>query len=226
MSLSISTFGDNTSAPFSRAETYIPDQLIAGKFGLVTQPITVSAGVLSRGTVLGQIASYGVVSEAGTNAGNGTISAVSPGADALLGSYTITATAPTTFAVTNPEGTVLTAEATVGTAYASTDINFLLTAGSTPFVAGDSFTVTVEDSIGTFIECVKTATDGSQVPVAVLVDNVDASAGAVDSAAYVAGEFNARAMIYDASWTIPLLRTALRPYAIYVKSSLSAADPS
>ena len=226
MSLSVSTYGDNTSTPFARAETYIPDQLIAGRFNLVTQPIVVNSGVLARGTVLGQLTSYSLESATGTNTGNGTIGSVSPGSAVKLGVYTLTATAATTFQVTDPEGNVLAEEATVGTAFASTDIDFTLTAGSTAFVAGDSFTVTVIDSIGNFIECVKTATDGSQTPAGVLTDDVDASAGPVGSGAYIAGEFNARALIYDTSWTIAALRTAMRSNSMFVKSSVSAADPS
>lgn len=226
MSLSISTFGDNTSAPFARAEAYIPDQLVAGRFNLVTQPIYLASGTLKRGTVLGQLTSYSVLTAAGTNAGNGTIGSVSPGSAAKLGVYTLTATAATLFEVTDPEGNILAAEATVGTAYASADINFTLTVGATAFVAGDSFKVTVENSIGNFIECVKTATDGSQVPAAILADDADASLGPVGTLAYVAGEFNARALIFDVSWTIPTVRTALRSLSMFVKSSVSAADPS
>ncbi|MBD1412864.1 head decoration protein [Burkholderia contaminans] len=226
MSLSVSTIGDNTSAPFARAETYVPDQLIAGNLKLVTQPVIISSGVLSRGTVLGQVSSYSVeVAKGATNAGNGTVGSISTGPSAKIGAYTLTATSATNFNVTDPEGNALAA-ATVGTAYASNDINFTITAGATAFSAGDTFSLTVVNAIGTFIESVKMASDGSQTPVAILVDNVDASAGPVATAAYVMGEFNARALIFDPSWTIATLTTALRPYGIFVKTSLSAADPS
>lgn len=226
MSLSVSTIGDNMSAPFARAETYVPDQLIAGNLKLVTQPVVISSGTLARGTVLGQVSSYGVeVTKGASNVGNGTIGSISLGASPLIGTYVLTAKSSTVFGVVNPEGTAL-ADATVGTAYSGSEINFTLTAGSTGFSAGDTFSLEVVDAIGTFVECVKTASDGSQTPVAILVDNVDASAGPVATAAYVMGEFNARALIFDPSWTIQTLTTALRPSGIFVKSSLSAADPS
>lgn len=226
MTLNVSIIGDNTAQPFVRAETYIPDQLIAGNLKLVTEQIIIASGTYKRGTVLGQVSTLNVETVAtSTNTGNGSVGSISVEDAAPLGAYTLTATAATTFSVTDPEGTAL-AEATVGTAYTSDDLNFTITAGATAFVAGDSFTLTVVDAIGTFTECVKTATDGSQTPVAVLVDDVDASAAPVEGSGYMMGEFNARALIYDASWTLPALRAALRPYSIFIKSSVSAADPS
>ncbi|KVZ18633.1 hypothetical protein WT88_29580 [Burkholderia stagnalis] len=191
----------------------------------MTQPVIISSGVLSRGTVLGQVSSLNVETKAGSNAGNGSVGSISLGASPQIGAYVLTAKSATDFGVVDPEGNVL-ADATVGTAYTSSEINFTITAGATAFAAGDTFTLTVVNAIGTFIESVKTASDGSQTPVAILVDNVDASAGPIATAAYVMGEFNARALIFDPSWTIQTLTTALRPYSIFVKSSLSAADPS
>ncbi|WP_175795960.1 head decoration protein [Burkholderia anthina] len=225
MSLNISTIGDNTAQPFVRAETYVPDQLIAGNLKLVTQPVIIASGTLSRGTVIGQVSALNVETVPGTNTGNGSVGSISLAASPQLGAYVLTAKSATDFGVVDPEGNAL-ADATVGTAYTSAEIDFTITAGATPFVAGDSFVLNVVDAIGTFKECVKTASDGSQTPVGVLVDSVDASLGAVEGAAYVMGEFNARALIFDPSWTISTLTTALRPYGIFVKSSVSAADPS
>ena len=52
MSLSIIPSGPNSVAPFARAETFVPDQLIAGHLNLITQDILVAAGRLLRGTIL------------------------------------------------------------------------------------------------------------------------------------------------------------------------------
>ncbi|POM15754.1 hypothetical protein CSX04_04043 [Burkholderia cepacia] len=82
---------------------------------------------------------------------------------ALAGAYVLTATAATTFSVTDPEGNALP-PATVGTAYSQSGIGFTLTAGATAFVAGDTFTIEIEDAVGTYKLSVKTATDGSQIP--------------------------------------------------------------
>jgi hypothetical protein len=80
-----------------------------------------------------------------------------------------------------------------------------------------------------FIKSVATASDGSQVPVAVLADDANASAGPVVTSAYLAGEFFANRMTYDASWTLSTLTAALRDYGIFIKtmsSALSADDPT
>ena len=105
-------------------------------------------------------------------------------------------------------------------------IGFTLTAGGTAFAAGDKFTLTVEDAVGTYKLSVKTAVDGSQTPVTILADYADASAGPVTTGAYLMAEVNANALNFDPSWDIPTLTAALRPYSIFVKSSVSAADPS
>jgi len=53
--------GDNPQVPSLVSETYIPDQLIAGRFPIVTgQSITVAeSALLARGTVMGQVTATG-----------------------------------------------------------------------------------------------------------------------------------------------------------------------
>ncbi|WP_428492156.1 head decoration protein [Rhodopila sp.] len=226
MALTPTVVGDNPFIPGVFAETYVPDQLIAGNFQLVTQPIIVASGAvaLARGTVLGQITSYGVVATPGANTGNGTVGSITTGTGAELGNYFLSATSPTVFTVHNPEGVAM-ANATVGTAYSASGIGFTITGGGTAFVAGDSFTLASTDAVGSFTTCVKNASDGSQTPVAILVDYANPVSGAVTAGAYLTGEFNSNAVIFDASWTIDLLTTALRPYSIFLKPVVSAADP-
>ncbi|MEK6420017.1 MAG: head decoration protein [Burkholderia gladioli] len=225
MTLPVNTIGDNPQQPGIRAETYVPDQLIAGALQLVTQPIILAAGTLPRGSVLGMISSLNAIAEPGAaNVGNGTIGGVTA-AGALAGTYVLAATAATTFSVTDPEGNALP-QATVGTSYAQSGIGFTLTDGATAFAVGDEFTIEIVDAVGTYKLSVKTATDGSQTPSAILVDYADASAGPVTTGAYFAAEVNARALNFDPSWDIASLRAALRQNTIFVKSSVSAADPT
>jgi hypothetical protein len=226
MSLTPSFIGDNPQQPSIQAQVYIPDQLIADAKNLVSQPIILGAGTLARGTVLGQ-QNTNPISAAATagNTGNGTIGTLSVGASPDVGAYKATATSATVFAVVDPEGNAL-GNATAGTPFTSAEVNFTITAGGTAFVAGDSFVITVSDAIGTYIECVKTASDGSQNPVAILADAADASGGPVSTGAYVAGEFNARALTFDASWTLSALVGAARVYSIFIKNSVSASPPS
>ncbi|NYH21392.1 head decoration protein [Paraburkholderia bryophila] len=225
MTLTVNSIGDNPQQPGIYAETYIPDQLIAGNLKIVSQPIVLGAGKLPRGSVLGMISSSSVEVAAGTNAGNGTVGSTSTGAGVKLGAYTLKATGATTFTVTDPEGNALP-NATVGTAYSQSGLNFTITAGGTAFAANDSFTLTIPDSAGTYILSVKTASDGSQTPVAILADAADATSGPVTTGVYLMAEVNGNALNYDASWNITTLTAALRSATIFVKSSVSAADPS
>ncbi len=222
MTLIVNNVGDNPQQPGIWSEAYIPDQLIAGNLNLISQPIVLAAGAqLPRGTVLGQQTSYSVLETAGTNTGNGTIGTISAGNLTLVGNYQLVATSATIFTVTDPEGNALPA-ATVGTPYNQEGLQFTITAGGTAFAAGDSFTLNVVNSIGNFIVSVKTASDGSQNPCAILADYADASGGPVSTGAYVMGEFNVNAVSFDSSWTPELLTTALRPYSIFLKGSVSA----
>ena len=79
--------------------------------------------------------------------GNGTMDnlVVDPALAAVSGSaetFTITFTSPTAFTVSGSVSGASPA-GTVGTAYDNSKINFTITAGSTPFVSGDVFTVAV-----------------------------------------------------------------------------------
>jgi hypothetical protein len=129
------------------------------------------------------------------------------------------------FSVTDPEGNALP-NATVGTPYVNAEINFTITAGGTAFVANDSFSLNALEASGNFILSVKTASDGSQVPLAILATTTNATVSPQMAGAYVMGEFNQNALTFDPSWTLPGLQAALRQYGIFVKSSVSAADPS
>ncbi|HBQ3048217.1 TPA: head decoration protein [Klebsiella quasipneumoniae subsp. similipneumoniae] len=75
---------------------------------------------------------------------------------------------------------------------------------------------------GKYTLSVKTATDGSEKPVAILVDNVDASTADQNGGLYLMGEFNQNHIIFDNTWAIPALKTALRPLAIFLKDSTQA----
>lgn len=72
---------------------------------------------------------------------------------------------------------------------------------------------------GKYTQCVKTAEDGSQLPVAILVDDVDASSFDQNGGLYLMGEFNQHRIIFDNSWTTTDLKKALRPLAIFLKDS-------
>lgn len=224
MTINVNSYGDNPFQPGMVADSYTPDQLIAGALQLVTQEVIVKGGPYARGTLLGRVSVQPVESAAGVNTGNGTVGSISTGAGVKNGAYVLTAKSATDFGVVDPEGNVLT-DATVGTAYSNSGILFTLTAGGTAFAIGDSFTLTVvPGAVGQFQLCVSTASDGSQNPACILVDNMPV-AGPEPAAAYFMGEFNSRAVTFDPSWTLATLRGSL-PAGLFLKSSVSAADPT
>jgi Bacteriophage lambda head decoration protein D len=224
MPLSVSTIGENSQQPGIYAETFVPDQLIAGNLKLVSQQVQVMGGNLRRGAVLGQQTNNSVDITPGANTGNGTVTNASIGATQTFGAFVLTAKAATDFGVVDPEGNVLP-DATVGTPYANAEINFTINAGGTAFVAGDKFTLNVIEATGNYVLSVKTASDGSQNPSAILVQDTNATTGPQTAGAYLLGEFNQNAVSFDPSWTLTQLQAALRPFGIFLKSSVSATDP-
>jgi hypothetical protein len=78
--------------------------------------------------------------KAGGNAGNGTMGAVTVGS-AAVGAYFVSFTSSTAFNVTGPGGAVGTG--TAGTPFSTGGLSFTITAGATPFAAGDGFSITV-----------------------------------------------------------------------------------
>jgi len=162
------------------------------------------AGILKPGTVLAQITqtdTAGSVTAKAGMTGNGTCvkDATTPiQTGSQPGTYKIIMTDATHFTVTNPGGE------TVGTGVAGTafsdEIKFMLTAGSTPFVAGDEFDFPVVGvaGAGKYVPAVLSAMDGSQIGVAVLIHGVDATSVDVPTAALVrAAQVNVHLLQYD-----------------------------
>lgn len=78
------------------------------------------------------------------------------------------------------------------------------------------------------------ASDGSYAPAkaaaagayAILADDVDTTAGPTNGGVYLTGEFNARALILDPAVTLEAMTPILRVNSLFVKPSVSAADPA
>lgn len=96
-------------------------------------------------TVTTQTARTGTYVATGGNTGNFTSSAVTAAANTLTGAYTGTFTAATTYNVVAPGGAAV-GSGVLATPFAAGGLGFTLTAGATPAVAGDSFTITVAAS--------------------------------------------------------------------------------
>ena len=164
------------------------------------------------------------VSAGTANTGAETIGTLSAGPATKAGNYLITLTSATAFNVSDPNGVALPA-GTVGTAYVNPQINFTITTGS-GIAAGDQFEIAAAPGGGTYVPSVASATDGSENPLAVLADWVNASGGTVVGPIYLMGEFNINAMTFGNGISVNAAKAALRPLGIFLKTVQTAADPS
>lgn len=76
-----------------------------------------------------------------------------------------------------------------------------------------------QTSGGKYIACDHTAVDGSEDPVAVLMEDCDATGGDVDCGVYVFGHFNSDALTFGGSSTIADLKHAMRLNGLYVSDA-------
>lgn len=228
--MTVTNYGAPPFQPGMTSDSFTPDQLIAGDLKVVTDNGTITGGaVYKRGTVLGQITvgTVGAAVAGGGNTGNGTVTLITAGAKAKVGTYTIKFKSATTYEVLDPNGAQL-ADATALGAYTDPQIGFTVTAGGTAFVAGDSFTIAVSGS-SKYTIATSAAVDGSQNPVTVLVDDVDTTGGDVQGGIYRQAELNGNALILGSGITLSAAKAALEAVPstnIYIKSPVSAADPS
>ncbi len=96
--------------------------------------------------------------------------------------------------------------------------------GAAKFVRGTLLGVITAN--GKYTIATSAANDGSQNPIAILADTVDATAADVTGGIYLAGEFNTNAMTFGTGITAAAAKAALRDANIYLKAAVSAADPS
>jgi hypothetical protein len=59
MTLTVTSVGENPQVPSISAQTFVPDQLIAGPKQIVTRNVTITGGPYARGAVLGKITASG-----------------------------------------------------------------------------------------------------------------------------------------------------------------------
>ncbi|WP_044561478.1 head decoration protein [Azospirillum sp. B4] len=134
-------------------------------------------GRYQAGTVLGRVLISTATAAAAGNTGNGTIGAITVGA-AKQGAYRLVILEPGTnagaYSVEDPDG-INVGDGVVGAAFTGGGLSFTLADGSTDFVAGDSFTITVAAGSGKVKPLNLTATDGTQTAYAILYATTDVS---------------------------------------------------
>jgi hypothetical protein len=137
--------------------------------------VVLSGQNLAMGAVVGKVTkSTPATGTAGTNTGGGTCTAVTAGAKARIGTYTLTALSATAFAVKDPDGVALP-DAVVGTPYVNDGLNFTINDGSPDFIAGDTFTIAVAAGTGKVRAINFSAVDGTQDAYGFLIAACDAS---------------------------------------------------
>lgn len=144
------------------------------------EKVTIKSGEdLLAGAVVGKI-TVGAATAAAVagNTGNGTMGAVTLSAGAKVGVYKLTIVEPGTnvgtFIVEDPDG-INIGRGVVASAFSAGGLAFTLADGSTDFVAGDQFTITVAAGSGKYVEMDPAAADGSQIAAGVLYGDCDAS---------------------------------------------------
>lgn len=200
---------------------YAEDRLIAGTLRLLDKAITLLSGQdLVRGTLLGKRTVGDPTAAAGAgNTGTGTIGSLTIGTAKKPGVYKVVIIEPATdagkFVVEDPDG-ILLGTGTVGVAFTATGAPSFTLSDGTDFVAGDYFNITVAEGDGKYLKSVAAATDGSQVPDAILAHDCDASLADKATVAYIAGDFNEEAVTYGAGHTAASVREGLRLKSIYL----------
>lgn len=193
---------------------------------LTARKITLKSGENTvRGAVLGRTATAGTIAGAAgsANTGNGTIGSLTVGGAAVEGVYKALSAAAATnsgiFFVHDPDGIYL-GKATVGIAFSGA-VNFTIADGSTDFALGDVFDITVSAVTYKYKLSLAAATDGSQIPDAILAEDTDASAADVVTVAYFAGEFLESGVTFGTGHTASSTRDELRGKDIRILSSIT-----
>lgn len=191
------------------------------------EQVTVLAGSgadreLKVGQVLGK-ATKGtpVITPDGGNTGNGALGTLTLGAKALLGDYVVTCIAAAanagTFMVQDPDGRRL-ADAEVGVAYVSQDLNFTISDGGTDWAVGDFITVEVPEGSGKVVAIDFAALNGTQDAYGVLAAAVTAPDGEDNTGVAIVRD----ALVIDAGLVWPAGATADQKAAALAQ--LAAAD--
>lgn len=123
------------------------------------------------------------------------------------------------FSVVDPDGIRL-ADGFIGTAYEG-DIEFEIAEGDTHSALGDTFAVTIAAGAGGYKLVNSTNVDGSQEPVCILAETIEASDSAVTTAAYFLGEFNENALVFGGEDDADTHREALQAKGIFLRSAVA-----
>lgn len=199
--------------------TYKYNSLVAGG-EITSDEVTILSGnIVVEGELLGKVTI--VVPDTGTagggNAGNGTVTAVAGKAKTKLGVYTLTCLdSVTRFQVVDPNGLRL-ADALVAEAYVNEQIGFIINGGTENYQTHDIFTITVTAGSGKYKRSLAAAVDGSNHPVVIASEDLDATAGDKVGVAYKTGRFNSAEMTIGTGHTVASTKEELQQRGIILE---------
>ncbi len=143
--------------------------------------VNATAGNLVSGTLMADLSSAnaGTATADGGNTGDGTVSSVTVGNDAITGTYVVEITEAVddagNFSVTDPFGSPVGTGA-VGDEFSAGGLTFTISDGSTDFAVGDKWTIAVTAGVGEWVPYDNDgANDGRQTAAGVLYTAVDAT---------------------------------------------------
>lgn len=212
------------------SSTFNPDQLIARNAdGILSKKITLLlAENRARGALLGKITIGAIAGVAAAgNTGNGALAGVALAAAGVpkVGVYRVVCVEAAAnsgrFLVEDPDG-VLLGQYVVAAAAFNNQIAFTIADGAADFLAGDSFLITIAAGSGKYKLSAAAAVDGSQVPVAVLAQDCDATAADKEAEVFVRGWFNESKLVLGAGHTANSTRDALALLGIILVPAVAA----
>ena len=204
---------------YTRVDLAVNNLLDVG-YPIHTESAIITTGTLTAGAVLGRIATaVGTPSYGADNTGNGTIGTISLGAQVIGGIYQLSCnTAPTSgstakFTLTDPLGSVISTTVGTGSQTTTTHLVFTITAGGTAFAINDVILVPVLGS--NYKLSATAAVDGSATPVAILLQDTDASSAEQTAPILLAGRVNTRALSYGTGHSAGTVKWPLRTVGIH-----------
>jgi hypothetical protein len=90
--------------------------------------------------------------------------------------------------------------------------------GSTNFILGDGFDITVPAGTGYATLSAAAAEDGSDKPMGILLEEVDCTGGAKNCPLAIEGYFNEDALVFGSGHTADTVRLALRDAGIHIRT--------
>jgi hypothetical protein len=198
---------NNTNLPLCLANGKIRDNFTIKQY---------ATGVLLKGQVMGKEMVVLGVASAVTGTGNGTVTEYAlnaVGAPAKVGTYTLTCIEAITnggrFQLADPDGIIIASDILIAAGaggvivFIGGGMTFKITDGSTDFVVGDYFTLTITAG-SKLIPVTDAATvDGSNLPLYILGEEVDATGGDIAGVtAYVEGDFDEQQLAFEGTGTL------------------------